>query len=74
MFQFLPFALGAGVGAVKQIEANRYWNDYYRITGHRPRYPWMAGAYNGYEHMAYSASLMGSSGYKVYNYRRYRRY
>lgn len=74
MLQFLPFAVGAGIGALKQIEANRYWDDYYRNTGIRPRYPWRMGVYTGYETMAYTGSMMAGAGYRTYNYRRYGRY
>lgn len=43
-------AVGYGLSAIysagKALDNYRYWNDYYRNTGHRPRYPWHAGAYD----------------------------
>lgn len=46
----LAFGLGAtlnGVYSVGQaVDSYRYWNDYYRNTGYRPRYPFRAGKYD----------------------------
>lgn len=47
------FAVDLGIGAYNgyrsyqaMVENERYWDDYYKNTGHRPRYPMRAGAYN----------------------------
>lgn len=46
----LLFTLGGisnGIYAVgKAYDNYRYWSDYYRNTGYRPRYPWRAGMYD----------------------------
>lgn len=42
-------ALVAGIGLVyytgKSVDSMRYWNDYYKNTGHRPKYPFRGGFY-----------------------------
>lgn len=41
---------GAGLSALysagQALDNHRYWSDYYRNTGFRPRYPWRAGQYD----------------------------
>lgn len=43
-------ALVAGLGAMylgaKSIDSYRFYNDYYKNTGKRPRYPFHSGQYN----------------------------
>lgn len=39
-------ALGAIYSTGKALDSQRYWSDYYRNTGYRPRYPWRAGQYD----------------------------
>lgn len=46
----LLFGIGGGLNAVygvgQAMDSYRYWNDYYKNTGYRPRYPWRAGQYD----------------------------
>lgn len=46
----LAFGVGASLNAVynvgKAVDSYRYWNDYYRNTRHRARYPFRAGEYD----------------------------
>lgn len=52
MLPLLPLAFGLGsvlngVYSVGQaVDSYHYWNDYYRNTGYKPRYPWRAGQYD----------------------------
>lgn len=59
-----PLVLAGGVAAGlsglyhvgKAVDNVRYWNDYYRRTGFRPRYPF---AYHTYDWMSYSSKVVG---------------
>lgn len=52
MFPLVPALFGAGatlngIYSVGQaFDSYRYWNDYYKNTGYRPKYPWRAGKYD----------------------------
>lgn len=47
-------------------EINRYWSDYYKNTGYRPRYPYKAGMSNTYS-LSSLGSQFGSVGYDIAN-------
>lgn len=44
------FAVGGVLNSIYAVgqayDSYRYWHDYYRNTGVRPRYPWRAGQYD----------------------------
>lgn len=73
-------ALVGGIYSVGQaVENNRYWNDYYRNTGFRPRYPFRAGQYDWMQSVGASLTDFGlvygynRKAYRRYSYRRYYR-
>lgn len=63
---------GAGLSALytagKAVDSYRYWNDYYRNTGFRPRYPWRAGVYDWVGAMGKSMTSAYRVGTAYYNY------
>lgn len=71
-------ALAGGIYSVGQaVENNRYWRDYYRNTGFKPRYPWRTGQYDWLQSAGASFSDFGFAygfGRRAYNRYRYRRY
>lgn len=86
MLQFIPFAVAGAYALGEQLEKNRFWADYYKNTGHRPKYPFSRGVYSGYQSFAFASFGVGRSGtsyirktsynvgrrYRSYkNYRRY---
>ena len=61
-------ALVAGIGAMYSagqiMDTNRYWNDYYKNTGYRPRYLYRSGYM---DYMKYGSRIGNSYfGYKMY--------
>lgn len=42
----------------KAYETRRYWNDYYKNTGVKPKYPYRSGYYDIYA--AYGSALRGA--------------
>lgn len=44
----------------RQAENQRYWNDYEKNTGIRPRYPYRTGSYYDYGYMLSYASDMSN--------------
>lgn len=52
MFPIVPalFGVGATLNGIYSVgqayDSYRYWNDYYKNTGYKPRYPWRAGQYD----------------------------
>lgn len=41
------YTLGAVYGAGRLYDTARYWSNYYKNTGYRPRYPFLKGAGSG---------------------------
>lgn len=71
MVPLLPLFAGVGFGLStiyntgKALDNRRYWNDYYRNTGYRPRYPYRAGVYDWMKDFGKTA--YGAVGYYSYN-------
>lgn len=65
------FALNSIYSAGKAIDNYRYWNDYYRNTGFRPRYKFRSGYY---DYLQQSNVFVGGIGrtYSGMNKRYYR--
>lgn len=81
MLPALLFGAGAvmqGIYSVGQaLDNNRYWADYYKNTGVKPRYPWRAGKYDWLQSSGATLSDSGfaySFGRRAYRNYRYRRY
>lgn len=62
MLPLLAGSLGAIYSAGKTFDNARYWHDYYKNTGKRPRYPFQSG---GMDWMKFGAFGLGGS--SVYN-------
>lgn len=69
MISLLPLLVaGAALGAIystgQALDNSRYWNDYARRTGYRPRYSWRAGKYDFVKNygkaFTYSATSYGA--------------
>lgn len=76
----LPVAFGLGTalntiyGVGQAVDSYRYWNDYYKNTGYKPRYPFRAGQFDWMSdlgHSAYSVAYWTAETGR--GYRRYRR-
>lgn len=72
-------SLASVYSAGKALDSNRYWNDYYRNTGHKPKYPWRAGVYDWVGDLGYNmmygygvGRTVGRSVRRYYNSRYYR--
>lgn len=68
----------SGVYNVKKaLESRKYWDDYYRNTGYRPRYPFRSGYYDIVPAVASGISSIGygyAVGARGVSRRRYYRY
>lgn len=64
----LAFGLGSALNGVynvgKAVDSYRYWNDYYRNTGYRPRYPFRSGVY---DYLSYGGRVVNGFA-KYYDY------
>lgn len=79
MLPALLFGAGAvmqGIYSVGQaVESNRFWRDYEKNTGYRPRYPWRSGQYDWINSAGSSLSdagiayKFGRKAYYKYKYR-----
>lgn len=55
-------ALMGGLYSVGQaVDSNRYWRDYYKNTGYKPRYPFRAGKYDWMQSTGASMTDFGLS-------------
>lgn len=57
----LAYGLGATLNGIysvgKAVDSYRYWNDYYRRTGIKPKYPFRAGVY---DYLSYGGRTVNS--------------